>query len=109
MESAYQNEDFIKAFERLEVEATPENCEEVYRDFINEMDAYVQSLGRQTIAWEGFGRTTTEDKVSVSKDVILINWEHIYYGINEMLEDGYTIINSSWSPFYLVNLTPRIT
>ena len=105
--SAYQNEDFIKAFERLEVEATPENCEEVYRDFINEMDAYVQSLGRQTIAWEGFGRTTTEDKVSVSKDVILINWEHIYYGINEMLEDGYTIINSSWSPFYLVNHYPQ--
>jgi hexosaminidase len=72
---------------------------EVYRDFLNQMDEYVKSLGKQTVVWEGFGRG---GQVPVNKDIIVMSFENAYYRPENIVADGFTDINASWSPLYVV-------
>ena len=96
--------DFQAKFAALGV--TNNDTDEIFRDFVNAVNTHVQSKGRTLIAWEGFGRPSASAKVKVSTDVILINWEHMYYGPQEMLDDGYTVVNGSWSPYYVCDHYP---
>lgn len=50
--------------------------------------------------WEGFGR---EGKVSIPKDIIVFEFETNRYLPNHLIEDGYTVVNTSWKPLYVVN------
>ena len=80
----------------------------VFRDFMNHIDAYVKSRGKTLIAWEGVRRAEDNNtRVPVSKDIIWINWEHSYYHPTAMLDDGYTVINGSWHPYYVCDHYPR--
>ena len=80
----------------------------VFRDFMNHINDYVKSRGKTLIAWEGVRRAEDDNKrVPVSKDIIWINWEHSYYHPTTMLDDGYTLINGSWHPYYVCDHYPR--
>lgn len=60
------------------------------RQFIMRMNTTVRKLGKRTIVWEGFDKG---DKVIVPKDVIVMNWRNWYYRADDLVRDGYSIIN----------------
>ena len=80
--------------------------EELQRDLINKLHAYLKSKGRETLVWEGPRPGRGENKVN--EEVIHINWRMINYSPKRMLEDGYRVVNAAWDPFYLVDHYPRI-
>jgi hexosaminidase len=80
--------------------ATVTSAQDVFRDFLNQMNDYVANdLGKQMIAWEGFG---SSGKVPVNKDIIVMSFEQAYYNPLRLVKDGYRNINASWSPMYVV-------
>jgi hypothetical protein len=65
--------------------------------FLNELNTYVKSRGKTAIVWEGFGRGS-----GVATDIIITNWTQNAYPPDQVLADGYTNINASWIPLYVV-------
>lgn len=80
--------------------------EEPQRDLINKLHAYLKSKGRQTMVWEGPRPGRGENKVH--EDVIHVNWRTINYPADQMLKDGYRVVNAAWDPLYIVDHYPRI-
>ena len=64
----------------------------------------VKQHGKQMIVWEGFGRG---GKVKIPKDVIVMEYEIRFYMPGDLVNDGYKVINASWTPLYVVNLNCR--
>lgn len=79
--------------------------EELQRDLINKLQAYLKSKGRQTIVWEGPRAGSGNNKVDT--EVIHINWRTINYPADQMLKDGYRVVNAAWDPLYIVDHYPR--
>ena len=50
--------------------------------------------------WEGFRK---EGQVPVPKDIIVYAFETNRYLPNDLVADGYTVVNTSWKPLYVVN------
>lgn len=73
---------------------------ELYRHFIVRMNEIVKAQGKQLCVWEGFRR---EGKIDIPKDIIVFEFETNRYLPNHLLEDGYTVVNTSWKPLYVVN------
>ena len=80
--------------------------EELQRDLINKLHAYLKSKGKQTVVWEGPRPGTGANKVH--EEVIHLNWRTINYPADQMLKDGYRVVNATWDPLYLVDHYPRI-
>ena len=97
---ADQNSDFQQAFEQLGL--PPHSQQELFRGFIGQVDAMVRKRGRQLIVWEGFGQDP-HSKFPIPKDVKVMEFENAYYLPQDLLKDGYTLINASWTPLYVVN------
>ncbi len=76
---------------------------ELYRKFIVERDKTVKQHDRQTIVWEGFRRS---GRVRIPRDILVMAFESSYYRPEHLIEDGYTVINASWQPLYLVAKRP---
>ena len=79
--------------------------EELQRDLINELHAYLKSKGKQTIVWEG--PRPGEGDNRVHEEVIHMNWRTINYPADQMLADGHRVINAAWDPLYIVDHYPR--
>lgn len=79
--------------------------EDLQRDLINTLHAYLKSKGRQTMVWEG--PRPGKGKNKVNTEVIHINWRTINYPANKMLDDGYRVVNAAWDPLYIVDHYPR--
>lgn len=80
------------------------NVEELYRKFIVDRNETVKKLGKQTIVWEGFQRG---GEVDVPRDVLVMSFEGgKYYRPDLQAEDGYTLINATWQPLYVVTKRP---
>lgn len=77
-----------------------ESIEDLYRHFIIRLHESVKKQGKQTVVWEGFGPAGTVD---MPKDIIVMAWETSHYRPGALLEDGFTIINASFKPLYVVN------
>ena len=100
---ADQNAQFQAAFKKLGLGDKAQH--ELYRRFLTLMDATVKKNGKQTIVWEGFGREPNS-KFQIPKDVIVMVYENRFYQPNDLEADGYTIVNASWTPLYVLrNLT----
>jgi len=100
---ADQNVHFQEAFKKLGLGAKGQH--EMYRRFLGLMDAAVKKNGKRTIVWEGFGREP-DSKFPMPKDVIVMVYENRFYQPNDLVADGYTVINASWTPLYVLrNLT----
>ncbi|MEB8344733.1 family 20 glycosylhydrolase [Flavobacteriaceae bacterium KMM 6898] len=86
------------------------DANELFCHFINKMNQMVKATGKKTIVWEGF-HGTGAGNVVVDKDITIIVWNSTYNDPNNLLENGYEIINSTWIPWYMVgamNLAPSI-
>ncbi len=73
---------------------------ELYRHFIIRMNEIVKSHGKQMCVWEGFG---PEGQVEIPKDLIVFEFETNRYLPDQLIKDGYTVVNTSWKPLYVVN------
>lgn len=72
---------------------------ELYSDFIGRVAQMVLDLGKTPIVWEGFPKKGAE---RVPRDTIVIAWESHYHMVEDLLEEGFKVINSSWQPLYIV-------
>jgi len=79
--------------------------EELQRDLINDLHAYLKSRGKQTIVWEGPSLGRGDNKVH--QDVVHINWRTINFPADQMLSAGYRVVNAAWDPLYVVDHYPR--
>lgn len=77
-----------------------EDVHELYRHFLVRVNEIVKKYGKQTCVWEGF---TRQGQVEIPKDMIVFEFETNRYLPNELIEDGYTVVNTSWKPIYVVN------
>ena len=75
------------------------NVHELYRHFIVRMNDMVKSKNKTMCIWEGFKR---EGKIEIPKDLIVFEFESLYNLPNHLIEDGYTLVNTSWVPLYVV-------
>jgi len=103
---ADQNEHFQAAFKKLGLGDKGQH--EMYRRFLCLMDAAIKKNGKRTIVWEGFGREP-DSKYPIPKDVIVMVYENRFYQPNDLLADGYTVINASWTPLYVMRVLTDYT
>lgn len=95
---ADQNEFFKSAEKKLGLS----NHTELYRWFVSTMNDVVKKNKKTMIVWEGFG---SRGKPKIPKDVIVMAYEIRFYMPNDLVSDGYRVINASWTPLYVVNKT----
>jgi len=74
-------------------------AEQFYAHFISEMADVCFEQGRQPIVWEGFGKEAND---KISKDIYVMSWENLFQLTPDLLEAGFTVINCSWNPTYVV-------
>ncbi|MCC9644772.1 family 20 glycosylhydrolase [Rhodopirellula sp. JC740] len=79
--------------------------EELQRELINKLHQFLKSKGKQTLVWEGPAPGKGDNRVNA--EVIHINWRTINYPADQMLKDGYRVVNAAWDPLYLVDHYPR--
>lgn len=72
----------------------------LYTHSIKILTDIVLELGKIPVVWEGFPRDGAEQ---ISRKVIVTAWESLYHLPNELIEEGFTITNSSWMPLYVVH------
>lgn len=77
-----------------------EDIHELYRHFIVRMNDIVKSHGKQLCVWEGFRKS---GDVKIPKDIVVFEFETLYYLPYDLINDGYTVVNASWKPLYVVN------
>ena len=76
-----------------------EDIYELYSEYVARITDHVLSIGRTPIVWEGFPKKGAE---RISRDVAVIAWESHYHLAPDLLDEGFTIINASWQPLYIV-------
>jgi hexosaminidase len=72
---------------------------DVYSKFISFMHSVVAKRGRKSIAWEE--AWTTSGPYPLPKDVVVMVWSQAR-NPGEITKSGYDIINTTWTPLYLV-------
>ncbi|MDO6516523.1 family 20 glycosylhydrolase [Zobellia uliginosa] len=76
------------------------NVDELYWHFINRMNELVKKTGKKTIVWEGFSK---EGNTVINKGITVMAWETLYQLPEDILNAGFSTINVSWKPLYVVN------
>jgi hexosaminidase len=74
---------------------------DVYVDFIAAMDSVVKRNNKRLIVWEGF-RNDGSPRVKVPKDVTVMEFEDLYNLPDNLINYGYTVINTCWTPLYAI-------
>ena len=82
-------------------EAVNGNAGELYAHFVVRMNDIIKKHGKQMVAWEGFHGTGTEN-ARVPTDVLMMAWNNTFNPPGQLLKNGYTVINASWKPMYIV-------
>ncbi len=72
---------------------------ELYSDYVGRICRHVLSLGKTPIVWEGFPKKGSE---RIPKETIVEVFECLYHLPNDLLDEGFRIINASWQPLYIV-------
>lgn len=73
---------------------------ELYRHFLVRIDRIVKKYGKRTCVWEGFAK---EGQIEIPKDIIVFEFESLYHLPDDLVNAGYTLVNTSWKPLYVVN------
>lgn len=75
------------------------DIQEMYARYVKEITERVLAMGRTPIVWEGFHK---EYNHLISKKVLVVSWENYYQPAYDLAADGFTLINCSWKPLYIV-------
>lgn len=74
--------------------------DELYHHFIIKVSQMVKDLDKTPIVWSDF---TNNEEIKVPNDILVMYWKPIAYHPDELMKDGFQIINASWQPLYVVN------
>lgn len=77
---------------------------DLYSEYVARITDHVLSLGKRPMVWEGFPKLGAE---RISRDVVVIAWESHYHLVTDLLEEGFTVVNASWQPLYVVSSMSR--
>ena len=72
---------------------------ELYSEFVGRVARAVLDLGKTPIVWEGFPQKGVKH---IPKETVVIAWESHYHMADDLLREGFKIINGSWQPLYIV-------
>ncbi|MBP3376784.1 MAG: family 20 glycosylhydrolase [Clostridia bacterium] len=72
---------------------------EMYCEFIGKITSSVIARGKTPIVWEGFPK---EYAHLIPKETVVLSWENYYNYTEDLLADGFRIINASWQPLYII-------
>ena len=78
-----------------------DNVHDLYLEFIVKMYDFVKANGFKPLAWESFPDKGSKH-VAIPDDLIVFAWETLYQTPQSLINNGYTIINASWKPMYVV-------
>lgn len=82
-----------------------EDVHELYSEFVGRVARTVVDMGRTPIVWEGFPKKGVQ---YIPKETVVIAWETMYHMPEDLIAEGFKVINSSWVPMYVVpNPEPR--
>ncbi len=70
--------------------------------FIAKMAQAVLDCGRKPIVWEGFSKYVND---MIPKEVTVMVWDGGFQTAQSLLQSGFSIINCSWIPNYIVTPT----
>lgn len=84
----------------LQAKGLKQDVHELYRHFLTRMNQIVKKHGKQMCVWEGFGPV---GDIEIPKGIIVFEFETNRFLPNELLDAGYTVVNTSWKPLYVVN------
>ena len=59
----------------------------------------ILSMGRTPVVWEGFGKAYND---RIDRRTLVIAWESYYQPAYDLAAAGFTLINCSWKPLYIV-------
>lgn len=93
-----ENDPDVKTY--MKAHELGDDVHELYRHFLVRMNDIIKRQGKQMAVWEGFRK---EGKVAIPKDIIVYEFETNRYLPNDLVADGYTVVNTSWKPLYVVN------
>ena len=71
----------------------------MYAEFVKRTCEIVSDIGRTPVVWEGFSK---EYNHLIPKNTLVICWEYYYQTAEDLAKSGFTIINASWRPLYIV-------
>lgn len=75
----------------------------LYVNFVVKMAEAVFSTGRTPVVWEGFPEYMND---MIPRDMLVMSWENYFQLTPSLLNAGFTIINCSWNPMYIVTPEP---
>jgi len=76
------------------------SVDELFRDFLIEMNILVKGQGKQMMVWAGFA---PKGKLEIPRDITVVAWDAVYYHPEDLVTDGFKFVNASWKPLYVVN------
>ncbi|MCY2930248.1 MAG: family 20 glycosylhydrolase, partial [Planctomycetota bacterium] len=79
---------------------------ELYTHFIGRMNDIVRKHGKTMVVWEGFNGKGGPNS-TIPDNVIVLAWETMYELPQSLLANGFTIVNATWRPLYIVGDTTR--
>jgi hexosaminidase len=77
-----------------------DDVKELYRYFVVRVNEIVKKRGKKMIVWEGFHK---DGKTEIPRDVTVMVFESLYNIAPDLIGQGYSVINTSWQPLYVVN------
>lgn len=75
------------------------SSERILASFVAKLSDIILKHGRIPVVWEGFCK---EVNYLVPQTTEIFSWENFYQTTPELIEAGYTVINGSWCPNYVV-------
>tara|TARA_X000001036_G_C20681888_1_gene806210 strand:+ start:1298 stop:2926 length:1629 start_codon:yes stop_codon:yes gene_type:complete len=93
----YKNVKEVKLF--MNKNKLGNDVHELYRYFIVRINEIVKKYDKQMLVWEGFRE---EGEIKIPKDIIVFEFETLYNHPQNLIEDGYSVVNASWTPLYAV-------
>ncbi len=75
------------------------NIHEMYAEYIRIVTEMIFALDRTPVVWEGFAKAYND---RIDRRTIIIAWESYYQPAYDLAEAGFTLINCSWKPLYIV-------
>lgn len=103
-EASIETWDYCSVCRKYMKENGIEDSAELYSDFVARIARLVLEKGRTPIVWEGFSKKGAE---RVPRETIVIAWESHYHLAQDLLDEGFRIINASWQPLYIVGSLVR--
>ncbi|MBQ4353503.1 MAG: family 20 glycosylhydrolase [Clostridia bacterium] len=72
---------------------------EMYGEYVRIITDMILSMDRTPMVWEGFSKEYND---RIDKRTIVMEFESYYQLAPELAESGFTLINCSWKPLYIV-------